>query len=127
METIHPRETQPSPPFAPIIAQGLLGRLGEQRRELARVLSQYGRVGVCVYTGLSLTSLGASLLAVKTGIGLDSCATASASVGLLEELTLAYVLHKTTLPVRIPLTVALTPAASRKIKTLSLLVQRRFG
>ena len=110
--------------------QSVWARFKEQRQHLTRVLSQYGKVGVGVYSVLSLTTFSLSLLLLKCGLvdlSTTPLATNGGSSTLLQEVGLAYLLHKTTLLARIPLTVAITPVAARKFKAVaSHLQQQRF-
>eukprot|EP00931_Biecheleriopsis_adriatica_P108384 TRINITY_DN82696_c0_g1_i1.p1 TRINITY_DN82696_c0_g1~~TRINITY_DN82696_c0_g1_i1.p1 ORF type:complete len:118 (+),score=25.67 TRINITY_DN82696_c0_g1_i1:44-397(+) len=101
------------------------GRSSRTSEKLRDTLLRYGKVGLVVHICLSSISLGSCYAAVRYQLPVDRWLEAvGASSGVAEKentgalgagsaAMVAFVMHKAIMPLRVPLTVALTPLAAR--------------
>ena len=103
--------------MAPIPGQSRMSR------RLQDTLLRYGQVGLVVHFCLSSISLVSCYLAVRHQLPMDHLlelvgkqpeaqATEGAKMGAGSSMVMAFVLHKALMPLRIPVTVAVTPLAA---------------
>jgi len=89
------------------------------------LIARYGKIGIVVHTSISLTAFACWYTAIKNGVDvghlLNSVGLGSAH--LQEKLSsnvgafaIALIIHKLTIPIRLPITLTLTPIVSRVLK-----------
>lgn len=88
-------------------------------------LKKYGRAGLVTYASISILDFTASLMAINAGVNVDpyiqkfKLFLEKYNITLPEpskaatNVVLAYTVHKMLLPIRLPLTIALTPHVSK--------------
>jgi hypothetical protein len=92
---------------------------------LKELVARYGKIALAVHVGTGLCSLGTCYAAVRYGVDLPAMAS---SIGIpLDQSKLAsesgsfvvaYVVHKALAPVRIGITVGLTPIIAQRLKRM---------
>lgn len=107
---------------------------GTVKEKLTRLVSEYGGVGIAVFASIWLLTFGGAIVAIKSGLedevraALQSLMSWLAGLGLPIDmasddfvagagvLVIAWLVLRVTLPLRILLTVALTPLVARAVK-----------
>jgi hypothetical protein len=84
-------------------------KLGER---LKKLLEEYGPVAFAVYFGLFFLVLAGFFVAIRMGFAVESAAGSATTIGA------AYIATKLTQPVRIVVTLALTPLVARAWRRL---------
>mmetsp|Transcript_13083 Transcript_13083/g.21185 ORF Transcript_13083/g.21185 Transcript_13083/m.21185 type:complete len:117 (+) Transcript_13083:1713-2063(+) len=85
-------------------------------------LKRYGKIGIAVHMSLSAVSLGGWWLLVSSGVDVVKLGTKigidlsdSSVVSSTSTFAIAYGIHKLTMPLRLPISVAITPLVARAL------------
>ncbi len=84
---------------------------GEQ---IKRLIEQYGKIAIVVHFSIMFLCIGGFAIAMRMGLDLENTEMFSGKLGSMGTLGLAYAATKILQPIRIPITVVLTPIVAKK-------------
>ncbi|KRX03731.1 hypothetical protein PPERSA_04239 [Pseudocohnilembus persalinus] len=92
-------------------------------QKIKNMVKLYGGLGIATHTVLSLTSLGCTYALVSYGIDVQNLVYKlgfNVKLGdnqqMMSDFALAYVVHKATMPIRVPITLGVVPIVAKILK-----------